>query len=67
MSKPSEPIKPDLVKYPPSNGWVAVLNHLGTYDYENNRALAHFFPSTKPKKTKTKWATNLFKKTGKPS
>jgi hypothetical protein len=54
MSKSSQPPKPDLVKYPPSKGWVAVLNHLGTYDYENDRGLAHFFPITKPKKPKTK-------------
>ena len=54
MSKASQPPKPDLVKYPPSKGWVAVLNPDGTYDYENDRVLAHFFPLTKPKKHKTK-------------
>jgi len=57
-------IKPDLITYPPSQGWKAVLNHLGTYDYENNRLLSGFFPKmqtakikrgvTAPKPTKAK-------------
>jgi len=41
---------PDLIKYPPSKGWVAVKNHLGTYDYENDRLLSGFFPKTTKKK-----------------
>lgn len=48
--EPKKEMLPDLIKYPPSKGWVAVKNHLGSYDYENNRLLSGFFPKTKKKK-----------------